>query len=123
MIWHSLQTIVATEEKCDQLQFLFSVYNIINIIISLFKVFIPLAVERYAVRSFSQVATRLAIRESKALADLYGRLSHSLIRANASSYHPDTFVPRHHDCVFFFFFFFLINFFAVVVVCANTVSG
>ena len=42
-----------------------------------------------ALKAFSQVATRLAIRgnipiyKSKALADLYGRLSHTLIRANA----------------------------------------
>ena len=54
---------------------------------------IPLAVECYgawgpeALKAFSQVATRLAIRgntsKSMALADLFGRLSHSLIRANA----------------------------------------
>ncbi|KAL5505320.1 hypothetical protein EMCRGX_G006734 [Ephydatia muelleri] len=54
---------------------------------------IPLAVECYsawgpeALKAFSQVATRLAIREntskSMALTDLFGRLSHSLIRANA----------------------------------------
>ena len=54
---------------------------------------IPLAVECYgawgseALKAFSQVATRLAIRgntsKSMALTDLFGRLSHSLIRANA----------------------------------------
>ena len=34
--------------------------------------------------AFSQVATRLVIRgNTTVLADLYGRLSHSLIRANA----------------------------------------
>ena len=54
---------------------------------------IPLAVECYsawgpeALKAFSQVATRFAIREntskSMALTDLFGRLSHSLIRANA----------------------------------------
>ena len=54
---------------------------------------IPLAVECYgawgpeALKAFSQVATRLAIRgntsRSMALTDLFGRLSHSLIRANA----------------------------------------
>ena len=47
---------------------------------------IPLAVECY-VKAFSQVATRLAIRgntsKSMALTDLFGRLSHSLIGANA----------------------------------------
>eukprot|EP00731_Ephydatia_muelleri_P008202 Em0004g540a len=40
-----------------------------------------------ALKAFSQVATRLAIRgntsKSMALTDLFGRLSHSLIRANA----------------------------------------
>ena len=44
-------------------------------------------VESYGPEAFSQLATRLAIRgntyKSKALTDLYGRLSHSLIRANA----------------------------------------
>ncbi|KAL5500224.1 hypothetical protein EMCRGX_G011745 [Ephydatia muelleri] len=54
---------------------------------------ISLAVECYgawgqeALKAFSQVATRLAIRgntsKSMALTDLFGRLSHSLIRANA----------------------------------------
>ena len=58
---------------------------------------IPLAVECYgawgpeALKAFSQVAIRLAIRlairgntsKSMALTDLIGRLSHSLIRANA----------------------------------------
>ena len=54
---------------------------------------IPLAVECYgawgpeALKAFSQVATRLAIRgntsKSMAFTDLFGRLSHSLIRANA----------------------------------------
>ena len=54
---------------------------------------IPLAVECYGawdpevLKAFSQVATRLAIRgntsKSMALTDLFGRLSHSLIRANA----------------------------------------
>ena len=54
---------------------------------------IPLAVECYgawgpeALKAFSQVATHLAIRgntsKSMALTDLFGRLSHSLIRANA----------------------------------------
>ena len=54
---------------------------------------IPLAVESYgawgpeALKAFSQVATHLAIcgntYKSKALADLYGCLSHTLIRANA----------------------------------------
>ena len=54
---------------------------------------IPLAVESYglwgpeALRAFSQVASRLAIRDnipkSKVIAELYGRLSLSLIRANA----------------------------------------
>ena len=54
---------------------------------------IPLAVECYgawspeALKAFSQVATRLAIRANTskymALTDLFGRLSHSLIRANA----------------------------------------
>ena len=54
---------------------------------------IPLAVESYgawgpeALMAFSQVATRLAIRGNKsksmALTDLFGRLSHSLIRSNA----------------------------------------
>ncbi|KAL5484137.1 hypothetical protein EMCRGX_G020585 [Ephydatia muelleri] len=54
---------------------------------------IPLAVECYgawgpeALKAFSQVATRLAIRgntsKSMALTNLFGRLSHSLIRANA----------------------------------------
>ena len=54
---------------------------------------IPLAVECYgargpeALKAFSQVATRLAIHgntsKSMALTDLFGRLSHSLIRANA----------------------------------------
>ena len=53
---------------------------------------IPLAVESYgawgpeALKAFSQVATRLAIRgstsKSMALIDLFGRLSHSLIRSN-----------------------------------------
>ena len=53
---------------------------------------IPLAVECYgawgpeALKAFSQVATRLAIRgntsKSMALTDLFGCLSHSLIRAN-----------------------------------------
>ena len=52
---------------------------------------IPLAVECYgawgpeALKAFSQVATRLAIcgntSKSMALTDLFGRLSHSLIRA------------------------------------------
>ena len=40
-----------------------------------------------ALKAFSQVATSLAIRgntyKSKALADPYGRLSHTLFRANA----------------------------------------
>ena len=40
-----------------------------------------------ALRTFSQVATRLTIRgnasKSVVTADLYSRLSHSLIRANA----------------------------------------
>ena len=54
---------------------------------------IPLAVESYgawgpeALMAFSQVATRLAIRgntsKSMPLTDLFGRLSHSLIRSNA----------------------------------------
>ena len=54
---------------------------------------IPLVVQCYgawgpeALQAFSQVATRLAIcgnsPKSMALADLFGRLSHSLIRANA----------------------------------------
>ena len=53
---------------------------------------IPLAVESYgawgreALKAFSQVATRLAFcgntYKSKALADLYLRLSHTLITAN-----------------------------------------
>ena len=55
----------------------------------------PLAVESYgawgpeALRAFSQVATRLAIRgntpKSKVVAELYGRLSLLLVRANAQS--------------------------------------
>ena len=54
---------------------------------------IPLAVESYgawgpeALKAFSQVATRLAIRgntsKSMTLTDLFGHLSHSLIRSNA----------------------------------------
>ena len=54
---------------------------------------IPLAVECYgawgpeALKAFSQVAPRLAIRgntsKSMALTDLFGHLGHSLIRANA----------------------------------------
>ncbi|KAL5480010.1 hypothetical protein EMCRGX_G023624 [Ephydatia muelleri] len=56
---------------------------------------IPLAVESYgawgpeALRAFSQVATRLAVRgntpTSKVVAELYGRLSLLLVRANARS--------------------------------------
>ena len=56
---------------------------------------IPLAVESYgawgpeASKAFSQVATRLAIRgntpKAKIVAELYGRLSLLLVRANARS--------------------------------------
>ena len=56
---------------------------------------IPLAVESYgawgpeALRAFSQVATRLAIRgntpKSKVVAELYGHLSLLLVRANTRS--------------------------------------
>ena len=56
---------------------------------------IPLAVESYgawgpeALRAFSQVATRLAIRgntpKSKVVAELYGHLSLLLVRANIRS--------------------------------------
>ena len=45
-----------------------------------------------ALKAFSQVATCLAIRwntyKSKALANLYGRLSHSLIRAALLTFAP-----------------------------------
>ena len=66
---------------------------------------IPLAVESYgawgpeALRAFSQVATRLAIRgntpKSKVVAELYGRLRLLLVRANTRSilvrsYPPNT---------------------------------
>ena len=43
---------------------------------------IPLAVESYGA-CFSQVAIRGNTYKSKALADLYGRLSHTIITANA----------------------------------------
>ena len=56
---------------------------------------VPLAVENYgawgpeALKAFSQVASRLAIHgntpKSKVVAELYGRLSLLLIRANARS--------------------------------------
>ena len=56
---------------------------------------VPLTVENYgvwgpeALKAFSQVASRLAIRgntpKSKVVAELYGRLSLLLIRANAQS--------------------------------------
>ena len=43
--------------------------------------------ELWCMKAFSQLSMRLAIHvntyKSKALADLYGRLSHTLIRANA----------------------------------------
>ena len=65
---------------------------------------IPLAVESYgawgpeASKAFSQVATRIAIRgntpKAKIVAELYGRLSLSLVRANARSilcrFYPQT---------------------------------
>ena len=81
VLWKWACTLALKQEQLSSGNILKMTQNVLNCI--------PLAVESYYAwgpEAFSQLATRLAIRgntyKSMALTDLYGHLSHSLIRAN-----------------------------------------